>query len=116
MTQLDPRAISAIIHAKTTNDASGNPRRCFILLGCEGNALAVVDEGYLGEDAWHRLIQPRADGKHVRDGVEASAYSIRIMPAEYRRLLRDGVKTTFTVQADVSVGEFARLAREGVTS
>lgn len=116
MMQIDPRAVSAIIHAKTTNDASGNPRRCFILLNGEGKALAVVDEGYLGEDAWHRLIMPRADGKHVRDGVEASAYSIKIMPAEYRRLLRDGVKTTFTVQSDVTINEYARVSREGVTS
>ena len=115
MTQLDPRAISAIIHAKTTNDASGNPRRCFILLNGEGDALAVVDEGYLGEDAWYRLIQPRADGKHVRDGVEASAYSIRVTPAEYRRLLRDGVDTRFRVAADESIGDYARHAW-GVTS
>jgi len=92
MTKLDPRAISAIIHAKTTNDANGNPRRCFILLNGEGSALAVVDEAYLGDDAWHRLIRPRADGRHVRDGVEASAYSIRVTPAEYRRLLLAGVQ------------------------
>lgn len=88
MMKIDPRAISAIIHAKTTNDASGNPRRCFVLLNGAGHVLAVANEGYLGDGAWWQLIQDRADGKHVRDGVEPSPFSVTVTPAEYRRLIR----------------------------
>ena len=39
------------IHAAAKNDASGNPRRCFLIYDSAGNAVGAVDEGYKGDRA-----------------------------------------------------------------
>jgi len=85
--ELDPQSVSSIIHAKTTNDPNGNPRRCFVLLNGLGQTLAVVDEGHLGRTAWHGVIRQDPRGPMV-GWVEPEPFEIEVTPKAYNRLIQ----------------------------
>ncbi len=39
-------------HFKAPQDTNGNPRRCFVVYGSEGNIITVEDEGYASRPGW----------------------------------------------------------------
>jgi hypothetical protein len=86
--ELDPQSVSSIIHAKTTNDPNGNPRRCFVLLNGLGQTLAVVDEGFLGLTAWHGVIRKDPSGSPMIGWVEPEPFELEVTPKAYNRLIQ----------------------------
>ena len=69
--------IVSIIHACTTNDTNGNPRRIFVGLNCNGSIVKIEDEGYAGRPAWVR--QCAAD-------FGLYTFPLDVTPKQYRNL------------------------------
>lgn len=68
------------IHICAPNDANGNPQRAYAVLHGD-EVIAVIDEGYDGEQAVARDF-PRAAGV-----VQFVPERINVSPEEYRRWL-----------------------------
>lgn len=71
------------IHFCATNDANGNPRRCYAIIDTKGKWRAVLDEGYVGIQVVLRWAE------RYRFKVN-EAGAVNITPAEYRTLIRAG--------------------------
>lgn len=63
-------------HLRAPNDASGNPRRCYVIFDVDANILDVVDEGYSGFPAVYR------------DMKLAQLPTMTVTPSEYRQFLK----------------------------
>ena len=70
------------IHLRATNDANGNPRRCFVIFDGDGSRIGAVDEGYNGAQAIERSgLLPK--------GAEVNLLcQISVPVSEYRDSLR----------------------------
>ena len=42
------RKVCAVVHLNAGHNGNGNPRRCFVCIGRDGQVFDVVDEGYNG--------------------------------------------------------------------
>lgn len=68
-------------HLRADNDTNGNPRRCYVVYGGNGDILDVIDEGYEGRPGWLRDVPQLA--------------SVDVSPTEYRQFLKfAAVKTS----------------------
>lgn len=65
------------IHLKAKNDTNGNPRRLYLILDNDSDAVDAVDEGYKGRGA----LDEHYEGVPI--GV-----TIQVTPKEYRDWLR----------------------------
>lgn len=65
------------LHLRASNDTNGNPRRLFLILDNDGDAVDAVDEGYSGYGAIARNYP------EIKIGA-----TIEVTPAEYRSWLK----------------------------
>ena len=70
--------IVSVIHARTTNDVNGNPRRCYLGIAAQGRIVRIDDEGYSGRPEWVRKLSDRG----VWD------VSVTVTPGQYRDYVR----------------------------
>ena len=76
------KKVCAVLHLNAGHDVNGNPRRCFVCIGRDGQVFDAVDEGYNGIAAlWcnHPELQKNPVFPIVLDTT----------PGEYRALLRE---------------------------
>lgn len=81
------RSIVSVLHACTTNDTYGNPRRCYLAIDASGNIAAITDEGYT-VPRWVRdmrdmgtydvtvTVTPRQYAEHRRQGRAMGTWSV----------------------------------------
>ena len=75
------KKVFAVLHLNASHNANGNPRRCYVCIGRDGQAFDAIDEGYEGRNA---LVSKYPA---LRD---SSIYPIELdtTPAQYRDILR----------------------------
>lgn len=77
MSNIDQKIVS-VIHARTTNNANGHPRRCYVGINCDGAIVKVHDEGFGNAPEWVKDLQ--AIGTYPVD--------VNVTPQQYRSFIR----------------------------
>lgn len=89
--RLPKTAPVVILHIRADNNASGNPRRCFVVLTPAGRIVETIDEGYAGEGAvWARYPWYHHSAALRLGATCAYAVPVYVAPAEYKRFMRAG--------------------------
>ncbi len=75
------KKVYAVLHLRAGYNANGNPRRCYVCIGRDGQAFDAIDEGYEGLAALESKYP-------VLRKMPIFPVVLDVTPGQYREILR----------------------------
>ena len=67
-----------VLWLRAKNDTNGNPRRCYLIIDGDNNAIDCIDEGYRGDSGVSKKYS----------WYKGGCLPIEVQPAEYRAWIK----------------------------